>query len=191
MKRKLEETKIKALRELLNMRTTRLSEYEAKLAELERERYLRMEYEKRLERVERLLEKIHEAKKGREILKIFRLSLTLSLKLPLSLLELIVFSDETITDLRMLLGDLSRQNASATTGRDALLKVISIFSRERRSSEVEEALNEALGEEHYGITDILMIGGPAALGAYLANYYGYEWFYGLLTSLVTGRFLAK
>jgi len=71
------------------------------------------------------------------------------------------------------------------------LKVISIFSRERRSSEVEEALNEALGKERYGITDILMIGGPAALEAYRANYYGYEWFYGLLTSLVTGRFLAK
>ena len=60
MKRKLEEyeTEIRALRELLNVRTARLSEYEAKLAELERERYLRMEYEKRLARVERILEKI-------------------------------------------------------------------------------------------------------------------------------------
>ena len=86
---------------------------------------------------------------------------------------------------------MSRQNASATTGRDALLKVISIFSTERRSPEVEEALGEALGEERYGITDILMIGGPAALGAYLANYYGYEWFYGLLAGLAAGYFLHR
>ena len=71
------------------------------------------------------------------------------------------------------------------------MKVISIFSRERRSSEVEEALNEALGKERYGITDILMISGPAGLGAYLANYYGYEWFYGLLAGLAAGYFLYR
>jgi len=65
MKRKLEEyeTEIKALRELLNIRTARLSEYETKLAELERERYLRVEYEKRLARVERILEKIIKIRK--------------------------------------------------------------------------------------------------------------------------------
>jgi len=105
--------------------------------------------------------------------------------------ELLESKDETIADLRRLLADVSRQNASATTGRDALLKVISIFSTERRSPEVEEALGEALGEERYGITDILMISGPAGLGAYLANYYGYEWFYGLLAGLAAGYFLYR
>jgi len=59
MKRKLEEyeAEINALRELLNLRTARLSEYESKLADLERERKLRLEYEKRLVRVEKLLDK--------------------------------------------------------------------------------------------------------------------------------------
>ena len=104
--------------------------------------------------------------------------------------ELLESKDETIADLRKLLADVSRQNASATTGRDALLKVISIFSTERKSPEVEEALGQALGEG-YSITDALMIGGPAALGAYLANYYGYEWFYGLLAGLAAGYFLYR
>jgi len=101
--------------------------------------------------------------------------------------ELIESKNETISDLRRLLADVSRQNAGATTGRDGLVKIISIFSTEGKPPpEVEEALGGG-----FNIKDVVMVGGPAALGAYLANYYGYEWLYGALAGLAAGYFLYR
>jgi hypothetical protein len=100
--------------------------------------------------------------------------------------ELMESKDEMIRDLHRQVSDLSRMVAGAATGRDAFIKILSIFSTEGKPPEEIESMIRP-----FSMGDAVKIGIPAAIGAYLANYYGYEWFYGAIAGLATGYFLYR
>ena len=99
--------------------------------------------------------------------------------------ELLESKDEIIRDLRRLVAEVGEEVSRASTRRDAAVKALKGLSMEK-AGEIE-----ALGERRMSIEDLILIGGPAGAGAYIANYLGYEWLYGALAGLIAGYFLYR
>ena len=96
--------------------------------------------------------------------------------------ELLESKDEIIKDLRRMVGEVGEEVSRAATRRDAAVKALKGLTMEQGGPEEEEEL---------GVEDIAIIGGPAAIAAYIAHYLGYEWIYGAIAGLVLGYFLYR
>jgi len=100
--------------------------------------------------------------------------------------ELIESKDEQISELTRQLREMGKQVAASSTTRDAFWRILAVFSTEGKTSEMEKALGGG-----FDAVDAVLVGGPIALAAYIANYFGYEWFYGAAAGLAVGYYLYR